>query len=80
MGVPAKVMLEHRSGRLEAMLIVDQRIAAMRVVRSDAESIRAIVTMPDGTGELTLRVSGDTIEGTLTARKHAWKVTGVRSI
>ena len=78
--MPAKILVEQRANRVEATLIVDERVSSMRVVRSDAQSINASVPTSFGNGELSLRVDGDAIGGTLKAKKRAWKVSGVRTI
>ena len=65
--------------RSEATLLVDQRAMQMRVVRADAGTLQASVATEHGAGDLTLRVEGDAMNGTLAAKKHAWKVSGARS-
>jgi hypothetical protein len=78
--VPAKILVEERAGRVEATLILDQRVSAMRVMKSDAQSLQASISTTDGAGQLTLRLDGDAIDGTLKAKKREWKVSGVRSL
>jgi hypothetical protein len=78
--VPGKLLVEQRGQRVEATLIVDQRVSAMRVVRSDARSLQASLPTTHGVGVMSLRLDGDAIGGTLTAKKQTWKVSGTRSL
>jgi hypothetical protein len=77
--VPATILLEERAGQLSASLLIDERVSLMRSVQSDGETVRAIVNTSNGLAQLTIRVSGDTVDGTITAKRHAWKVSGTRS-
>ena len=77
--VPATIVLEERAGQLAASLLIDERVSLMRSVEVDGETMRAVVNTSNGLAQLTIRVSGNTVDGTITAKKHAWKLSGERS-
>lgn len=78
--VPARIVVERRNGAVEAMLLIDQRVTPLRLLRADAGSLRAALATEDGAGELSVTVTDAGVTGTLTVKKRVWRVTGERSI
>jgi hypothetical protein len=77
--VPATIVLEERAGQLAASLLIDERVSLMRSVETEGGTLRAVVNTSNGLAKLTIRVNGNTVDGTVTAKKHAWKISGERS-
>jgi hypothetical protein len=77
--VPATIVLEERAGQLAASLLIDERVSLMRSVETDGGTLSAVVNTSNGLAKLTIRVTGNTVDGTVTAKKHAWKISGERS-
>jgi hypothetical protein len=77
--VPAAIVLERRDGVLTASLLIDENVSPMRSVENEGEILRATVNTERGPAAVMVRISGDSVAGTITAKKHAWKVTGARS-
>jgi hypothetical protein len=77
--VPATIVLEERAGQLAASLLIDERVSLMRSVETDGATLSAVVNTSNGLAKLTIRVTGNTVDGTVTAKKHAWKISGERS-
>jgi hypothetical protein len=78
--LPALILVERREGRLEAMLLIDLRVSLLRVVCSDERTLRAELATEHGASELSITITDATVAGTLTAKKHVWRVRGERSL
>ena len=76
---PATMILEHVGDRVEATLLMDERVTSMTRVRTDGDRFSADVDTSLGRGTLAFRVDGDTLSGTLTVGKRVWTLAGKRS-
>ncbi len=77
--VPATLIVERRGERLDASLVVDHHVSVLESVRVDGDVLEATVRTEAGPSKLRVRISGDSVDGTLTARRDVWKVLGDRS-
>jgi hypothetical protein len=77
--VPATIIVERLGGQLSATMLVDERVSPLQSPRFTGDVLEAVVSTESGPAKLSLRVSGDTMDGTLTAKKRAWTVRGERS-
>ena len=76
---PATIILEHFGDRVEATLLMDERVTSMSHVRADGDRMSADVDTSLGRGTLAFRIEGDTFSGTLTVGKRVWTLAGKRS-
>jgi hypothetical protein len=79
LAVPATIIVERVGGVVTATMLVDQRVTPLQSARVDGDVLEGVVSTEAGPAKLSLRVAGDAADGTLTARRLAWKVRGERS-
>jgi hypothetical protein len=76
---PAALVVEREPAGLSGFMLVDERGAPLSAVRVEGDVLRARITTAQGTGELTLRITGDVVTGTLKVGKQRWDVSGQRT-
>jgi hypothetical protein len=76
---PAALVVERVMDELSGFMLVDTRSASLTGIRIEGDVFRARVTTAQGNGELTLRIVGDAVSGTLKVGKQIWDVVGQRS-
>lgn len=78
-GAPAAIVIERVLAGPSGFMVVDARTVSLSNIRVEGDVLRARVTTGDGVGVLTLRVTGDTVSGTMKVGKQTWDVVGERS-
>ena len=76
---PAALVVERVLEGLSGFMLVDTRSASLSGIRVEGDMLRARVSTAQGNGELTLRIVGDAVSGTLKVGKQTWEVVGQRS-
>ena len=76
---PAALVVERVLEGLSGFMLVDTRSASLTAIRVEGDMLRARVATAQGNGELTLRIVGDAVSGTLKVGKQTWEVVGQRS-
>jgi hypothetical protein len=76
---PAALIIERAMEGLSGFMLVDTHSVSLSGVRIEGNVLRARVPTASGDGDLTLRIIGDSVSGTLKVGKQTWEVSGQRS-
>lgn len=77
---PAALVVERAADVPSGFMLVDVRGAPLSAIRIDGDTLRARVATAEGVGDLTLRIDGDRVIGTLQVGRHRWDVTGQKTV
>ena len=79
MPVSATIPLGERDGPRTAPLLIDEWMSLLRNGEADGETKRAVMKTSNRPARITIPASGDSVDGALTAKHRAWKLSGERS-
>lgn len=77
--VAATILVERQYDQLEVSLLVDDRVSLLHSVKADGDTLQAKFSTAGGPATLSIKIDGNSVKGTMTAKHRAWKVSGERS-
>ena len=76
---PAAIVFERAFDAPSGFMLVDSRGAPLSAIRIDGDVLRARVATANGVGDLTLRLDGGVLTGTLQVGRQRWDVSGQKT-
>jgi hypothetical protein len=77
--IAATIVVEQPFDQLEVSLLVDDHVSLLNSVRVEGDTLSAKFSTSHGAATISLRMSGNSANGTITIKGRTWKVAGERS-